>query len=87
MAEEKVTEEPTLDKPDEIGKESTPEQDATKMLEKLSSLGIKDEQHLEGIVETAQNFGPQAQELGELRGLINELRTENQTLKSPQPIP
>jgi hypothetical protein len=84
---DEVTEKPTLEgpKPDE-GTESTPEQQAASMLQTLESLGIKDEEHIKGVVQTAQKFGPQAQELGELRQLVNEMKQErtSQEVRPPQ---
>jgi len=75
---EKVTEKPVMDgpKPDEKGTEQTPEQKAAEMLETLEKLNIKDPQHIEGIVQTAQKFGPQAQELGEVRRMFEELKID-----------
>jgi len=81
---EKVTEKPVMDgpKPDEKGTEQTPEQKAAEMLETLEKLNIKDPQHIEGIVQTAQKFGPQAQELGEVRRMFEELKRENEALRT-----
>ena len=84
MADEKVTEKPTLDgpKPDAKAKEPNPQETATKMLETLEKLGIKDEEHMKGIVQTAQKFGPQAQELGQVRQLLEEMKRENESLRA-----
>jgi hypothetical protein len=84
MAEEKVAEKPTMDdgqKPDEKKQEQSPEEKARTMLETLEALDIRDENHLKGVVETAQKFGPQAQELGQLRDAVERLVQENQSLR------
>jgi len=84
MADKKeVTEKPTVEgpKPDAT-KEPNPREQAEKMLQTLESLGIKDEDHIKGLMQTAQKFGPQAQELGELRQLLNEMKAENESLRA-----